>query len=117
MHHVIREVHPPQGPRNAQFIGEPYGADISFFLVDAEPGQGPRPHRHPYPETWIVRSGRGTFYAEGDETEAGPGDVVVVGANTPHTFRNNGTELLELVCIHAAGEMVTEWLDSTDPLP
>ncbi|WP_020674258.1 cupin domain-containing protein [Amycolatopsis nigrescens] len=111
MHHLIREVHPPAGPRNAQFEGERYHAGVSFFLVDAEPGEGPALHRHPYPETWIVRSGRGAFTADDEVSEAGPGDVVVVEANTPHAFRNIGDERLELVCIHAAERMITEWLE------
>ena len=110
MHHVIRKVHPPEGPRSAQFEGASCGAGISFFLVDNEPGQGPDPHRHPYAETWIVRSGHGVFVADGEETDAGPGDVVVVGPNTTHSFRNLGPGRLELVCIHAADRMVTEWM-------
>lgn len=108
--HVIRGIHPLDGPRNARFEGEPYGAGISFFLVDNEPGQGPKLHQHPYPETWIVLSGHGVFEADGNEVAAGPGDTVVVGPNTPHRFRNTGPERLELVCIHAAERMVTEWL-------
>ncbi|SFQ54914.1 Mannose-6-phosphate isomerase, cupin superfamily [Amycolatopsis arida] len=114
MHHVIRQVHQPEGPRNARFEGEPYRAGISFFLVDAEPGQGPALHRHPYPETWIVRSGRAVFTADGEDVTAGPGDVVVVEANSPHKFRNTGTDRLELVCVHAAERFVTEWLDDPD---
>jgi mannose-6-phosphate isomerase-like protein (cupin superfamily) len=95
------------------FEGEPYGADISFILTDNEPGQGPALHRHPYPETWIVRDGRAVFYADGDEVEAGPGDVLVVGPGTPHRFRNLGPGRLELVCIHAAARFSTEWLTAT----
>ncbi|WP_158889508.1 cupin domain-containing protein [Amycolatopsis anabasis] len=114
MYHVIRQLHAPEGPRSAQFEGAPYGAGVSFFLVDNGPGEGPAPHQHPYPETWIVRSGRGVFLAEGEEIEAGPGDVVVVGPNTPHSFRNLGPGRLELVCIHAADRMVTEWLTPGD---
>jgi len=111
MHHVIRRDElPPSETRTVEFQGAPYCAGISFFLVDNEPGQGPGLHRHAYPETWIVRSGRALVTAGDEELEAGPGDVVVVEANTPHAFRNLGPGRLEIVCIHAAERVVTEWL-------
>ena len=50
------------------------------------------------------------FTADGAEVEARPGDIVVVGSQTPHKFENVGTERLDLVCIHAASRMVPEWL-------
>lgn len=112
MFHVIRrEELTPSPNRTVEFEGEPYGAGISVILVDNEPGQGPGLHRHSYPETWIVRSGRALVTAGEEEVEAGPGDVVVVEPGTPHGFRNLGPERLQIVCIHAAGRMVTEWLD------
>ncbi|MGH2922038.1 MAG: cupin domain-containing protein [Gaiellaceae bacterium] len=113
MFHVIRaEELPPSRNRTVQFEGELYRAGISFFLVDNEPGQGPDLHKHPYSETWVVRGGRALITAGEEEIEAGPGDVVVVEADTPHGFRNLGPGRLEIVCIHASGRMVTEWLEA-----
>jgi Cupin domain len=40
-------------------------------------------HKHPYCETWIVRSGRARMTADGQDIEPGPGDIVVVGSETP----------------------------------
>jgi mannose-6-phosphate isomerase-like protein (cupin superfamily) len=112
MHHIIRkEELRPASNRTVEFQGEPYGGGVSFFLIDNEPGEGPGLHVHPYSETWIVRGGCAVFRADGDEIEAGPGDVVVVEADAPHGFRNAGPGRLEMVCIHAAGRMVTEWLE------
>jgi mannose-6-phosphate isomerase-like protein (cupin superfamily) len=93
------------------FEGEPYGSGVSFFLVNSEPGAGPDLHRHPYSETWIVRSGRGLFTADGDELEAGPGDILVVGPETPHKFKSLGPERLDIVCIHASPRMIQESLE------
>ena len=102
MHRVIRagELRPSPGG-TVTFEGGPHGSHVSFFLVDNQPGAGPDLHRHPYSETWIVRSGRARFTADGEELEAGPGDIVVVGAETPHKFKNVGDERLDIVCIHA----------------
>ena len=112
MFHVIRRAQGnPESTRTVQFEGEPYGAGISFFLVDNEPGEGPRLHQHPYAETWVVRTGRVLVTAGEEDIEGGPGDIVVVERDTPHRFRNLGPGRLEMVCIHAAGRMVTEWLD------
>jgi mannose-6-phosphate isomerase-like protein (cupin superfamily) len=93
------------------FEGEPYGSGVSFFLVDNEPGKGPDLHRHPYSETWIVRSGQGLFTADGEDIEAGPGDILVVGPETPHKFKNVGTGRLDVVCIHASPQMIQEALE------
>ena len=93
------------------FEGEPYGSEVSFFLVNNDPGAGPDLHRHPYSETWIVRSGRARFTADGDELEAGPGDIIVVTPETPHKFKNVGAERLDIVCIHDSPRMVQEDLE------
>jgi mannose-6-phosphate isomerase-like protein (cupin superfamily) len=92
----------------ALFEGEPYRAGVSFFLVDAAPGAGPPLHRHPYPETWVIRSGRARFEIAGEEVEAGAGDVVVVEKDTPHRFEVVGPERLDTVCIHASERLIQE---------
>jgi quercetin dioxygenase-like cupin family protein len=58
--------------------GADYGASISLILDESDPGQGPRLHRHPYDETWVVQDGHLTFQS-GDELFAiGAGDIVIV---------------------------------------
>jgi mannose-6-phosphate isomerase-like protein (cupin superfamily) len=109
MHKVIRsgELKPSPGG-TITFEGEPHGSGVSFFLVNNQPGAGPDLHRHPYSETWIVRAGRGRFTADGEEIDAGPGDIVVVGPETPHMFKNVGDERLDVICIHASPRMIQE---------
>jgi mannose-6-phosphate isomerase-like protein (cupin superfamily) len=109
---VIRsgELQPSPGG-TITFEGEPYESGISFFLVNNEPGAGPDLHKHPYSETWIVRSGQARFTADGDELEAGPGDIIVVTPGTPHKFKNVGTERPDIVCIHDSPRMVQEDLE------
>jgi mannose-6-phosphate isomerase-like protein (cupin superfamily) len=93
------------------FNGEPYGSGVSFFLVNNVPGAGPDLHRHPYPETWIVRAGKARITAGGEEIDAVPGDIVVVSAETPHKFKNIGTGRLDIICIHASPCIIQEWLE------
>lgn len=112
MHSVIRAGEIPRSSGGTlTFEGEPYGSGVSFFLVYNEPGLGPDLHRHPYPETWIVRSGHGRFTADGEDIEAGPGDILVVGAETPHKFKNAGTDRLDVICIHASPVLIQEELE------
>jgi quercetin dioxygenase-like cupin family protein len=96
---------------SGSFEGEDHGSQVSFFVVDAEPGNGPRLHKHPYSETFVVQAGRGSFRRGEATIETAAGDVVVVAPDTPHAFRSLGPERLRLVAIHAAPKMETIWLE------
>jgi mannose-6-phosphate isomerase-like protein (cupin superfamily) len=105
-----RELQPsPAG--TVRFEGESHGSGVSFFLVNNEPGAGPDLHKHPYSETWIVRSGKARFTAGSKTIEAGPGDIVVVHREVPHKFKNIGTDRLDIVCIHASPRIIQEELE------
>jgi mannose-6-phosphate isomerase-like protein (cupin superfamily) len=111
MFNVIRHLEPQPGQsRTVRFEGRDYGGEVSFFLVDNEPGQGPALHVHPYSETWVVRKGEADFTAGDATTRAFPGDIIVVAANVPHRFENVGAGRLELVCIHASDSIVQEFV-------
>lgn len=102
---------PARGDDPGEFQGHHLGAGVSFIVVDAPPGDGPRLHRHPYEEVFVVQEGTATFTA-GDETiEAEAGHVVVVPAGVGHKFVNSGTGRLRQVDIHLAGRFATEWLE------
>jgi mannose-6-phosphate isomerase-like protein (cupin superfamily) len=107
MFKVIRsdEIQPTPGG-TVKFEGEPYGSGVSFFHVNNEPGKGPDLHTHPYSETWIVRNGKACITADGQEIVVEPGDIIVVTPETPHKFKNIGTERLEIICIHASPRMI-----------
>ena len=109
---MIRSGDLPASPGGTiTFQGEGYGSGVSFFHVHNQPGEGPDLHRHPYSETWIVRAGKARFTADGQDLEAGPGDILVVGAETRHKFKNIGDGRLEIVCIHASPVMIQEELE------
>ena len=91
--------------------GADHGATISVILDHSEPGHGPRLHKHPYDETWVVIDGDLTFQAGDQHHQAGPGDIVIVPPDTPHKFTHNGPGRVHLVCIHANPTFVTEWLE------
>jgi quercetin dioxygenase-like cupin family protein len=91
--------------------GADHGATVSLILDESEPGQGPRLHKHPYDETWVVIEGILTFQAGEDRFKAGSGDIVIVPPGAPHKFTNDGPGRSRLVCIHASPTFSTEWLE------
>src|SRR5437764_15489426 len=91
--------------------GADHGATISLILDHSEPGHGPRLHKHPYDETWVVIEGNLTFQAGEERLDVRPGDLVIVPPEVPHKFTNNGPGRCNLVCIHASPTFVTEWLE------
>jgi len=91
--------------------GAGHGATISLILDNSEPGQGPRLHRHPYDETWVIQEGNLTFQLGDTRCAAAPGDIVVVPPGVPHKFINDGPGRSKLVCIHASPTIIGEWLE------
>jgi quercetin dioxygenase-like cupin family protein len=99
------------GSENASvFHGHDHGAQISFFLSHNRPGTGPKLHRHPYEETFIVQEGDVLFTVGEDTVEARAGDIIVVPAGAPHKFVSRG-ETHRQVSIHPVARMETEWLE------
>jgi quercetin dioxygenase-like cupin family protein len=89
------------------------GVEVSFFLNHTSPGRGPGPHRHPYPEVFVLQDGEATFEVDGERIEAAAPRVIVVPARAVHGFTNTGSEPLEMVSIHPVATMETEWVEPT----
>ncbi len=100
--------------RTVLFKGRDHSAQVSVFLVDNLPGQGPRLHRHPYTETWIVQEGRPLFVADGEEVLPDVGEILTVTPGTAHKFVNLGPGRMRLVCIHASPELIQEDLETDE---
>jgi quercetin dioxygenase-like cupin family protein len=93
------------------FLGRDHGVGVSFFLNHMEPGRTVSPHRHPYPEVFVLQDGEATFTVDGATLVARGGQVVVVPAGATHGFRNTGSSTLEMSSIHPAAEIETEWVE------
>ena len=97
--------------RDGNVKGADHGASISLILDESDPGQGPRLHRHPYDETWVVQEGHLTFQCGEEHFAVGAGDIVIVPAEVAHKFTNDGPSRSKLVCIHASQTFMGEWLE------
>jgi quercetin dioxygenase-like cupin family protein len=107
---AIRVEELPGSESSEVFHGHENGATISFFLSHVAPGGGPRLHRHPYEEVFIVQGGELTFTVGDQLMEARAGDIVVVPAGAPHKFvvKSDGHRSVN---IHPVARMETEWLE------
>jgi mannose-6-phosphate isomerase-like protein (cupin superfamily) len=96
------------------FQGADHAAgDLSFFLVDSQPGRGPELHRHPYPEVFVVLEGTARFVVGSEEVETAGGRVVVAPERVWHRFTSVGPETLRMITLHPAPRVVTEWWSAT----
>ena len=111
MTRVLDIADPAHGEEVGEFQGHILGASVSVIVVDAPPGSGPRLHRHPYEEVFVVQEGSATFTVGDEVIEARGGQVVVVPAGVKHKFVNSDTGRLRQVDIHASDHFVTEWLE------
>ena len=98
---------------HGRFEGAAYGPTTISMILDVEqPGGGPRLHRHPYDETWIVLEGEDLVFEVGDRrARARAGDIVLAPPGVAHKFTNRGADPASLICIHASPSFVTEFLE------
>jgi mannose-6-phosphate isomerase-like protein (cupin superfamily) len=107
---VIRIEELPGSEDASTFHGHAHGAQVSFFLSHNRQGTGPKLHRHPYEETFVVQEGDVLFTLGENTIEAGPGDIIVVPAGAPHKFVSRGQTHRQF-SIHPVARMETEWLE------
>ena len=108
MYRVRQEDLPFKGS-SYNFVGGDNGdVQISAFLLSAQPGRGPGPHRHPYDEVQFIREGRGRYTVNGEEFEAGAGDILVIKAGEVHGFKCIGDAPLVQVDVHLSPRFIQE---------
>jgi mannose-6-phosphate isomerase-like protein (cupin superfamily) len=111
MHQVRQEQLPFRGMSH-QFVGADNGdVGISAYFVDAAPGRGTVRHRHPYDKVVFVREGRARWTINGEEYDAGPGDILVVKAGETHSFVSIGDVPLKQLDIHLGSRFEQENLE------
>lgn len=76
------------------------GLGITIFVVRTPPGGFVELHVHPYAETFLLLEGSGRWTAGDSVVDLEPDQVLVVGPETPHGFRNTGDVPFLLVSVH-----------------
>lgn len=112
---MVRKEDLPLIGTSYNFVGAEQGdVAISMFLVEASPGQGAPLHVHEYDEIVLVQEGRSRFVIGDVIREAGPGEILVVKARTPHGFVNAGSGVLKQTDIHVSPRFQQELVDPTE---
>ena len=89
--------------------GSDYGLVTSVMYSRIVPGSGPRRHRHPHAEIFVLHDGQGRYEVEGTHIDAVAGDMVIVPPDAWHSFENTGPGLLSQTAIHQNRRAVTEF--------
>jgi mannose-6-phosphate isomerase-like protein (cupin superfamily) len=84
--------------------------DVSILFFEYPPNgtAGGVAHRHPHISTIAITEGQGRFTIGDESVEAAAGDVVVVPANTWHSFVNTGDCALRFVGIEDSARHAAE---------
>jgi mannose-6-phosphate isomerase-like protein (cupin superfamily) len=90
------------------------GAKVCLIFIDLEPGGGPRLHRHPYEEIFIILAGQATFTIDSHTVQARAGQVLIAKAGAAHKFVNSGEGRLRQIDVHASDRFITEWLEGPE---
>jgi mannose-6-phosphate isomerase-like protein (cupin superfamily) len=99
----------PRDGNTYEFEGIHYqDTEVSFIWVDMPPGGSVRLHKHPYKEILIIQAGVSTFTVGSTELEAIAGQIIIVPADVPHKFMNNGQVQLKQIDIHVNKEFITD---------
>ena len=102
----------PRDENTYEFEGlQHQNTEVSFIWVDMSPGGSVRYHKHPYKEIFIIQEGASTFTVGSTILEAVAGQIIIVPADVPHKFMNNGHVQLKQIDIHVNKEFITYWLD------
>src|SRR4026207_1587419 len=114
--HIVAFDDLEHGEHSPELVGSEHGdVPFSVILVHSKPGVGPKLHRHPYAEVFIVESGEATFRIGEDTVVVEGGNVVVSAPGEAHGFTNTGSGERRLIAIHGGARFDTEWLAGDDP--
>ena len=68
-------------------------------VFDIEPGSSTPSHEHPWEHEIYVLSGQGVAVGEQGEIPIAKDSCVFVPPNEHHCFKNNGNEILRMICV------------------
>lgn len=105
-------IEPVDVARDEDIEGYLLGAPVSIMReYITTPGRGPRLHRHPYTETFVIHRGRALFTVGEEQIVGAGGQILVVPALVSHRFEVLDGGTYEATHVHANDHFVTEWLE------
>lgn len=105
-------IQPVDVARDKDIEGYLLGSPVSImreYITTA--GRGPRLHRHPYAETFVIHRGRALFTVGDEQVVGAEGQILVVPEFVSHCFEVLDGSTYEATHVHANDRFVTEWLE------
>jgi quercetin dioxygenase-like cupin family protein len=96
-----------------QLSGSDYDLHTSVMHAQVAPGIGPRRHRHPHAEIFVLHAGQARFEVDGEFIDAVAGDMVIIPPEAWHSFVNTGDGPLGNTAIHENPRAVTLFEDGS----
>ena len=86
------------------------GGRLELFDLRGVAGNGPVPHAHPWDEAYVILDGTVAIIEGNSEREVGPGDSVMIPADTVHAYRITSDQARFLVATtgHGLGSFFTD---------
>lgn len=94
-----------------RFDGWLHGAEVSFFRNHVTPDTGTGEHRPPIPTCLSSLSVRRRSRLTGSRRRFAPARCSSFRLGVTHAVHNGGADTLQMISIHPAAEMITEWVD------
>ena len=94
-------------------VGSEHGLRTTIMHSTVAPGHGPRRHRHPHAEVFVLHEGAARYEVDGEVLEAEAGDVVIVPPEAWHAFTATGDRPLRMTAVHENPRPATSWEDGT----
>ena len=88
-------------------------SSVIYFEIDA--GDKLLRHTHSAEEILLILHGNAQLEVDGEHVQGGPGSVVLVPSNAPHSAENTGTETLKVVGFFAAAGIVHTYEAPIEP--
>jgi mannose-6-phosphate isomerase-like protein (cupin superfamily) len=110
---LIQEKVTREGGELRLLTGADYGLAISVLYAEIAPRSGPRRHRHPNAEVFVLHEGEGRYEIEGRFLEARSGDMVIVPPDAWHSFVNTGSVTLRQTAIHQNPRLIRDFEDDS----
>lgn len=108
---VVNQADLPANNETRELEGYQFGnLNLSLILVEVDRGGGPKLHRHPYEEVFVIHEGQATYTFGSTRFEAHAGQILIVPPGIPHSFINSGCGKLRQTDIHLNARFDTEWL-------
>jgi quercetin dioxygenase-like cupin family protein len=73
--------------------------NFAMRLFEMEPSENSPLHAHAWEHEVFILDGEGVLVGEGKETKLRAGNVVFIGPNEKHQFRNNSSKMLKFLCL------------------